>query len=248
MRRPAFLIAAGVAAFLLFLLAFVPAALLLRYLPPGVVLNGVTGSIWRGHANAVTVHGKPLGSLSWSNRPWRLASLELSYDVNLRPAEGNIGLIVSLAKAEQLVLSNLKGQFPLMLVDGLFAPAGWKGTADLDVGELVLVSGYPERVTGTVVVHDLTAPGPGGLDIGNFEITLGEGSVGGDAISGRLRDLGGGPIKVRATLAVKADRSYLLSGEVTTRPGANPVIERDLAFLGPPDSLGRRSFGIEGTL
>jgi len=43
-RRGAY-VAAGIAAFLVFLVAMVPASQLARRLPPGVVLNGAGGTI-----------------------------------------------------------------------------------------------------------------------------------------------------------------------------------------------------------
>jgi hypothetical protein len=76
---------------------------------------------------------------------------------------------------------------------------------------------------------------------------MGEGSVGTGGINGRLRDLGG-PLRVRGTIELATDGSYLLKGEAAPGPGAGPAIFDTLAFLGPPDSLGRRPFTIEGSL
>ena len=53
---------------------------------------------------------------------------------------------------------------------------------------------------------------------------------------------------IRCQALRQPDGSYLLSGEVAPGPGAGPAIFDTLAFLGPPDPLGRRPFTIEGTL
>ena len=99
MRRSTLLVAAGIAAFLLFLVAFLPATLLLRFLPADVALEGVSGTVWRGQAESVSVRlgpvegvarDKALGSLRWSNRPWRLFLLQLDYGVVLRPPGGEV--------------------------------------------------------------------------------------------------------------------------------------------------------------
>ena len=108
--------------------------------------------------------------------------------------------------------------------------------------------GYPVSAAGTVTARQLTAPGERGVNIGTFELTLGEGAVGAEGITGRLRDLDNGPMRVRATLELKSDRSYLISDEVAALPEAGSAVNNTLAFLGPPDSLGRRPFAIEGTL
>jgi general secretion pathway protein N len=248
MRRPGFLIAAGAAAFIVFLIAFLPASVLLRFLPAEVSLSGVQGTVWRGEADALAIRGQPVGALRWSNRPWRLVFLQLDYAVSYLPAGGRVDMDVTLHGPHRIDIANARGALPVMALDGLLGPAGWKATAELDVQRLSLVDGFPESATGILVLRELTAPGERGVNIGSFELTLGEGAVGSDAITGRLRDLGRGPMQVRATLELRQDRSYLLSGEVAAGPDAGAVIQRTLRFLGPEDSLGRRPFTVEGTL
>lgn len=254
MRPARFLIAAGTAAFLVFLLAFLPAHLLLRFLPPDVVLTQVSGSVWRGGAGSVSVRFQPsgnfhsIGAARWHNRPWKLLLLELDYAVTLQPPGGQVTLDVSAGTDGDLLIEDVEGSLPLLAVDGLLAPVGWKGVAELDIDRLLIRSAFPRSASGVLVVRDLTAAGPHGINIGSFELTLGEGAVGTEVITGRLRDLGGGPMKVRGTLELKPDRSYLLTGEVAPGSEQNAVITRTLGFLGPADSLGRRQFTIEGRL
>ena len=248
MRRPALLIAAGAAAFIVFLVAFLPASVLLRFLPAEVSLSGVRGTVWRGEAEELAVSGQPIGSLRWSNRPWRLLALQLDYAVRYLPAGGDVDMDVTLRGPHRIDIAKAHGTLQIMALDGLLGPPGWKATAELEVEHLSLVDGFPESALGTLVLRELTAPGERGVNIGSFELTLGEGAVGGDSIVGRLRDLGGGPMQVRATLELKPDRSYLLSGDVAAGPEAGATIQRTLRFLGPEDSLGRRPFTVEGTL
>jgi len=248
MRRTGCLIAAGAAAFLVFLIAFLPASMVLRFLPAEVALSGVQGTVWRGEAETLSVRGRPVGALEWSNRPWRLPFLQLDYAVRYLPEGGQVGMDVTLRGPHRLEIRDASGTLPIMAVDGLLGPAGWKATAELEVERLSLVDGFPETAMGVLVLRELTAPGARGVNIGSFELTLGEGAVGSDSIVGRLRDLGSGPMQVRATLELNQDRSYLLSGEVAAGPDAGAVIQRTLRFLGPEDSLGRRPFTVEGTL
>lgn len=249
MKRPALLVSAGLAAFLLFLVALLPASMLLRFLPPDLALSGLGGTVWRGSASDVTFRGRSLGPASWSSRPWRLALLELDYAVRIVPVGGGVDLDVRARADGRIGLRNVRGRLPVATFDGLFAPPGWTGEVELDVERLVLEGGFPTEAAGTLIAHKLNAPGERGANIGSFEVTLGAGSVGGEGISGRLRNLDdNGLLRVRATLELKPDRSYLLSGEVAAGPEAGAGIQRTLGFLGPPDSMGRRPFTIEGTL
>lgn len=248
MRRPKLLLAAGTAAFLLFIVALLPASLVLRYVPPEFELRGVSGSVWWGRATEVLLRGQPLGALRWSNRPWRLALLELNYALQLEPAGGAVRLDLRTRGDGRIELLRIRGGFPVTATAGVIGPEGWAGEVEPNVDWLILRGRYPVSASGTVTVRELTAPGNRGANIGTFELTLGEGAVGAEGITGRLRDLGKGPMRVRATLELKPDGSYLISGEVTALPEAGPVVLRTLAFLPPPDSLGRRPFAIEGTL
>jgi general secretion pathway protein N len=247
MSRRAKLTAAGVAAFLVFLVAMVPARQLTSRLPAGIAMTGVGGTIWSGRAASLQVTGRALGALDWFCRPWRLLLAEWSCRVTLRPAGGDVTGDLSGGLDGQVVAQDIRGRLPISAFEGIATPAGWTGQLDLDIRQLRLVDGRPDDASGTLILRGLKAPGPGGALLGDFELVVGEGAVGTDTLSGRLRDLGG-PLRVRGAIELERDGSYLLSGEVAPGPGAGPAIFDTLAFLGPPDDLGRRPFAVEGTL
>lgn len=247
MSRRGLFIAAGVAAFLVFLIAMVPAAQLANRLPTGVAMTGVGGTIWSGRAEQFVVEGNTLGAIEWSCRPWALLRLEWSCGVGLFLPGGEIrGDVSGTFDGRRLAGSDLAGRLPIAAFEGI-TPRGWHGTLDLDVDMLQVVDRRPAEARGMLVVRGLQAPGPAGEALGDFELTIGEGAVGTGALTGRLRDLGG-PLRVRGVIELDSDGTYLMSGEVSPGPGAGPAIFDTLAFLGSPDSLGRRPFAIEGSL
>jgi hypothetical protein len=248
MSRPVLLVAAGSAAFVLFLVAMLPASFALRFLPPELALEGLQGSVWRGRVDNASWKGHALGPLRWSIRPWRLAVLELDYGVDYGVPGETVTLDVAVRRGGRVRLSNLRGALPIARFQGFLSPRGWTGRIELDVARVELRDGRPVAAAGTVHVRGLSAPYAGSGGLGDFELMLGEGSVGAEGIAGRLRDLGTGALTVRATLTLDPRGQYLLSGEVATVPGADSRVQQALAYLGPPDSLGRRSFAIEGTL
>jgi hypothetical protein len=141
---------------------------------------------------------------------------------------------------------DIAGQLPITAFEGLVTPRGWSGLLELDVKTLRIVDRRPADATGSLFLRSLRAPGAGGEMLGDFELTVGEGSVGTGSLSGRLRDLGG-PLHVRGTIELQPDGRYLLSGDAAPGPGAGPAIFDTLSFLGPPDNQGRRPFTIEGS-
>ncbi|MGQ0428592.1 MAG: type II secretion system protein N [Gammaproteobacteria bacterium] len=247
MTRRSLWIAAGSAAFLVCLVAMVPASQLTRRLPPAVVMQGVGGTIWSGHASGLTVDRTSLGTVEWTCRPWRLLLLEWSCRVRLRPGGGAVAADVAGGLGGEIVASDISGMLPISTFEGVATPKGWTGLLVLDIERLRVVGQRPAEAVGLLYLRALKAPGPGGQLLGDFELVAGEGAVGTGTLTGRLRDLGG-PLRVRGALELKPDGSYLLAGEVAPGPGAGPAIFDTLAFLGPPDDLGRRPFSIEGTL
>lgn len=247
MSRRSKLIAAGIAAFLVFLVAMVPANQLAGRLPPGVAMQGVAGTIWSGRAASLHVNGRALGALDWFCRPWRLVLLEWSCRMNLMPPGGEVSADISGSFNGAMEGRDIQGHVPISVFEGIATPAGWTGLLELDVERLRIADRRPEEATGTLFVRALKAPGPRGELLGDFELVVGEGAVGTDTLTGRLRDLGG-PLRVRGAIELKRDGSYLMSGEAAPGPGAGPAIFDTLAFLGPPDDQGRRPFTVEGTL
>lgn len=246
MKRGA-LIAAGAAAFLVFLVAMVPARQLARRLPAGVELGGVGGTIWSGRARSLALNGRSIGTLQWSCRPWRLLVLEWSCTVGLKPPGGEVSGDLSGDFGQEVVGHTLRGRVPIAAFEGIATPRGWTGELELDMAEIRLVGRRPAAASGTLFLRALRAPGAGGQVLGDFELVVGEGTVGSDSLNGRLRDLGG-PLRVRGSIEMEPDGRYLLTGEAAPGPGAGPAIFDTLSFLGPPDSQGRRPFTIEGSL
>ena len=246
MKRGA-LIAAAVAAFLVCLIAMVPANQLARRLPAGVELGGVDGTIWSGSARSLVVKGRPIGALQWSCRPWPLLVLEWSCTVGLKPPGGEVSGDLSGDFGQEIVGHALRGRVPIAAFEGIATPRGWSGDLELDVAEIRLVGRRPAAASGTLFLRGLRAPGAGGQVLGDFELVVGEGTVGSESLNGRIRDLGG-PLRVRGSIELDPKGRYLLTGEAAPGPGAGPAIFDTLSFLGAPDRQGRRPFTIEGTL
>jgi hypothetical protein len=250
MARRGLYLAAGLAAFLVFLVAMFPASQFAGRLPAGIELKGPSGTIWSGRARSLVVQGHPFGPLTWSCRPWRLLLLEWSCALGLKPAGGELAGDFSgdfSGAFGNLVGRSIRGRVPISVFEGIATPRGWTGSIELDLEELAIASRRPQSAAGQLVLRRLRAPGAGGQELGDFELVVGEGSVGGAMLTGRLRDLGG-PLHVRGAVELFDDGRYLIQGEAAPGPGAGPAIFDTLGFLGPPDGRGRRPFTIEGTL
>ena len=246
MPRAGWLAAAGGIAFLGFLAARVPAGILARWLPEGVEASGWTGTIWSGSVAAIAIAGHPAGKLTWSCHPWRLLHLEWSCQLQFDPPQGAASAEFTARPDGTLSFTRIEGRLPLAPLAPDLA-AGWTGWLEPDLLRIEIRDRWPEAASGSLFIRDLTGGRGAATALGDFELVVGPGSVGTGSLSGRLRDLGG-PLRLRATLELKRDRSWQLSGEVAPGPGASPTLFDGMAWLGPPDPAGRRSFTVEGHL
>jgi general secretion pathway protein N len=247
MSQRSLYVAAGIAAFLGFMVAMVPASQFAQRLPAGIALDGVSGTIWSGRARALAVRGHPFGALRWSCGPWRLLLFEWSCTLGLQPRGGQVSGDFSGDFHGDLAGRGIRGSLPLGVFEGLGTPPGWTGSLEVDLAEFAIAARRPQSASGTLFLRGLRAPGAHGQYLGDFELVVGEGSVGGATLNGRLRDLGG-PLRVRGAVELFENGRYLIQGEAAPGPGAGPAIFDTLGFLGPPDGQGRRPFTIEGTL
>jgi hypothetical protein len=248
MSRRASLIAAGAAAFAVFLIAMIPAAQLSKRLPTGYEMTGVAGTIRSGRAAEFLIEGQAVGAIDWFCRPWHMVLLQWSCRVTLRPPDGRFTADLSGGfDGNGLEATNVHGQSPIAAFEGFATPPGWTGRLELDIERIRIIERRAGEATGRLFVRDLRAPGAGGAQLGDFELIVGEGAVGTDRLTGRLSDLGG-PLRVRGAIELLSDGRYFMSGEVAPGPGAGPAIFDTLSLLGPPDASGRRPFSVEGTL
>jgi general secretion pathway protein N len=248
MSRRVSLIAAGTAAFAVFLVAMIPAVQLSKRLPAGYAMTGVNGTIWSGQAAEFRIDGQPVGAFEWFCRPWHLVMLRWSCRATLQPRGGQFTADLSGGfRGDGLEATNIHGQSPIAAFEGIATPPGWTGRLELDIERIRIVDRRAGEATGKMFVRELRAPGAGGAELGDFELVVGEGAVGTDRLTGRLSDLGG-PLRVRGAIELMSNGQYFMSGEVAPGPGAGPAIFDTLSFLGPPDASGRRPFSIEGTL
>ena len=79
------IIPAAIGLYLLFLLVLAPAAWWLKLvtLPPQVQLGPVSGTLWQGQIQAVSLNGYVLQQVNWQLKPWALftGKLALSLDI-----------------------------------------------------------------------------------------------------------------------------------------------------------------------
>lgn len=244
-------IALGVGAYVVFVVATIPASTAYRWLaPPELRLAALDGTVWSGTAALGSIPGLPLRDLRWNLSAWPLMLGRASGSFEARLADGFIRG-AGTATMSGVELRNLQTSTRLQTLAGLLPVSDSLGFVSVDVAELELADGWPVRLIGTMRLSELeVAPlmptQSGGLiALGSYEIEFVDA---GEGLEGRLTDTGG-PLEVSGRLALARDRAYVLEGLVRARPEAGADLVRGLEFMtGEPDGSGRRPFNLSGSL
>lgn len=243
------LVALGVGAFIVLLAVTFPAQIVTGQLArAGVVLGGVSGSLWQGRAASLQAGGIRLGELTWDLHVLKLLTARAAANISLRQNDAfATGEVVALPTG-RVELTDFSASWPLAQLSGGGIPSGWTGMLTLRLDELALDNGVPAAITGTIDILQLVGPANRPAALGSYrvifpapEVSPGEGQV-----VGTLQD-SEGPIAVNGTVRLGPGRSYELGGLIATRPGAPADVVNALQYLGEPDGEGRRPFSIAGT-
>lgn len=248
MTRPRLLIALGLGAFIALLLVTLPAQVVTARLGRfGVEATGVSGSVWKGQAAMMRIRAVPVGQVSWDLHVLKLLTGRASATVAVKQADAFAQGDVSISPGGRISLSDLTASWPLAALSAPGLPAGWKGTANARFSRIVVEHGLPVEVAGTLDVLNLVGPVNRPANLGSYRATFPSATAtGGDGIAADLKDVDG-PINITATLRIQRDRSYLVEGQVATRPEAPSQVVSALQYLGEADASGRRPFSVSGT-
>jgi hypothetical protein len=243
-RRSSLLLAGG-AAFLIALIATLPASLIAGRIGPRLALSGAYGSVWSGGADQVTLDGAPLGALEWTARPSALLRAQLAYHLVLTHPAGHLSGDVAVGLGGAIDASGVEFSLPINALTAIKRPDSWQGAVSGRVDRALVENGWPSALSANLTLSGLRPPGAA-FELGSYALELDPAASKPDTIVGRIKDVSA-PLTVRAQLEVRRDRSYLIEGEVTPKPGTPATIASQLAFLGPADQLGRHSFSVTGT-
>ena len=240
--------ALGIGAFLIFALVTLPARVVLSFVHlPNVTLSGVSGSIWKGRAQAVRSGTTHVGSVDWTLDVLSLFTGKFGANVKVTRTDGFAQGAIAAGAGGRITLRGFTASLPVSSLPPNVVRGGWTGTLNLKVAQMALDNAWPTAMNGTVEVADLVGPANRPAALGGYRIVFPEGAKGGDTLTGTLTDTGG-PLAVNGTVQLKKDRSYLVSGLIATRPNAPSDMSRTLEILGEPDAQGRRQFSIEGSM
>ena len=248
------LIAVGAGAYLVFVIATLPAARISGTLQKqGITLAGVSGTLWNGSAAAVQAGGISLGQVDWKVSALRLFTGTVSAELHAKRDDGYIDAVVGIGAGNKIALRDVRGSLPIAALASLGLPGGvtgWSGTLQLQLQQLTLENRWPTQIIGSVQAGNLIGPPNQPALLGSFRVEFpapNANAASGELI-GAVSSLDDSPLDAVGTLRLAATRNYQIDAQVATRPGAPASINKALQYLGEPDAQGRRPFSMAGSL
>ena len=214
------------------------------FVPDGIKLGGIQGSVWHGKVLEGTAGGAYFTNLSWSFKPLALFTGKAVFDTSINTAGGPISMSFGVGLGGKLSMNDVVGKLSLSAIHPALQANRISGMLNIQLQSLVVKNGWPTELVGSVGVGNLIAGQLGPDSLGNFRAQF---TTEDDAIIGVVEDAGA-VLDVTGTINLTDDRAYSLVGFVSPNNETPPAINRNLRFLGSPDQNGQRQFRFEGAL
>ena len=243
MKRPFWIALLAAVAFVVIVLARMPAAWVLPARAAQWTCASIDGSLWSGTCAGLTVSGTPLGDMSWELRPLRLLAGRLAAHLTLSHGPADAAADVELTFGQRLTARNVVADLPLDPALLPSVPANLHGRAHVELALAQVQRGVIRQLQGRIEARNLEERSGNNTALGSYSVSFPGGS--GDPV-GTLRDLEG-PLALEGTLRLTPAPGFELEGVIAARRGAPPELVNSLRFLGSPDATGRRPFSLSGT-
>jgi len=230
-------------AFVVIVLARMPASWIVPARGPQWACASIDGSLWSGTCSGLTVSGTPVGDLTWELHPLRLATARLAAHLTVSHGPADAAADVELGFGQRLTARNIVADLPLDPALLSSVPPNLHGRAHVDLALARVERGIIRQLQGRIEARNLEERSGNNTPLGSYSVTFPGGS--GDPV-GTLRDIDG-PLALQGTLRLTPAPGFELEGEIAARQGAPPELVNSLRFLGSPDATGRRPFSLSGT-
>ena len=243
MKRPLWIALLAAVAFVVIVLARMPAAWVVPARGPQWACTSIDGSLWSGACVGLTVSGTPLGDLTWELHPLRLAAGRLAAHLTVSHGPADAAADVELTFGQRLTARNVVADLPLDPALVPSVPPNLHGRAHVELALAEVQRGIIRQLQGRIEARNLEERSGNNTALGSYSVSFPGGS--GDPV-GTLRDLEG-PLALEGTLRLTPAPGFELEGVIAARQGAPPELVNSLRFLGSPDATGRRPFSLSGT-
>lgn len=245
MQSRSHLLAAGLVTFIVALIVFFPARVAYRwFVPEGLSLAGIEGSIWGGSAREAEASGVYLRNLTWRMQPLRIFTGKLGFAIEASPTSGFLDANVALGISGAVTLSDVTASLDLQSLQQVAGISGLRGKLSAQFASLVIDSGLPVAADGVLEVADLIIAIPQPSSIGGYRADFFTQESG---VMASVEDTDG-VIDLAGSLQISVDRSYQFIAQLAPKNNTPANVRRQLQFLGSANERGQHELRLEGIL
>jgi len=216
-----------------------------RFLGP-IVLSGVRGTLWDGHADGVSVLGRDLGEIDWRMSKGGLLRGTMVADVRIQGTDIDAAGLVERESGGALTLRDVHFRFPAEVLAPMLdvKDLSLQGAVSGVVAIASVRNGLVESATGNA---RWTEAGVSGAADARFADILGEfAAKPGGGIAGTAHDDGTGNLAVNATFQVALDG--FKADAVLSARNDDPQVQETLRHVGEPQPDGSSKLAIRGRI
>lgn len=232
------------------LLANLPATVIAGWLPDNSVqLQGVTGTLWQGHANKLKVNSDvTLKDVDWQVDWSSLIGLSLAMQLSFNNGEdmsgkGVVAYGLSGAKASDLIL-DMSAETLLKLIP-VSLPVDISGDFSATIQEVSQGTPYCEELQGVVVWNRANVYSPvGNVDLAapKADLTCKEGNL---VVKVNQKSA---QLVSSMDIMLSEGGKYKLNGEILGTDKLAPSIAQSLTWIGPKNAKGATTISFNGVL
>lgn len=233
----------GLAVYLIFLLATVPAArvypLLQTRLAP-LTLYGLEGTLWQGYARSADIGAYRVGPFSWEVHTAKLLLGRVEAQVSFR-GNGEGEAVITRMLGGELRVRAVNANVPVAETAAWLPPlvVGGGGQLMIQQADMTLQGGRIGAAHGSLIWREGVTPAPLLAPLGDLALKL---DTRNKVIHGTLLDKGG-PVQAQGVLTLKADGNYQFSGALSARDAA---LAPALQTLGSAGADGKITLSYQG--
>jgi general secretion pathway protein N len=242
--KPVWIVSA-ILVFLIWLIATVPARLVLAHVSnavPAVYAEGVSGTIWSGKAARMSLsapgYTHELGETQWQLHPWSLLAGKLSVSLNARNGRDQVTSDASLSLGGRVSLANTELSLPASIVRSWYpVPARIDGLLSLQLKSLSVSKAVIDELDGALTWQDAQVDFSGApVKLGSLLAKLSMGDKG--ACKVELSDLGGPLGVVGQVVVTQAEQKWVADVALTPKAGFDPTVANMMSQFGTRTAAG----------
>ncbi|MGI9279875.1 MAG: type II secretion system protein N [Endozoicomonas sp.] len=234
-----------------FMLAELPAAFVWNYAPkmPGIELEGLSGSVWSGSAQELTLNGVELQEVTWDLKPSALLTGKIKADLEVGDDfSAVVGEATVTYSTQGVTIEDLEADASadwLQQLAPMPVPATARGNINLVADTLVYEQGQCVELDGRLAWERGRISSPlGDVKLGKANADL---SCKGNTLEGKIRQ-SSEFLTTDAVFSFDFNGSYSLSGKVSEGKALPENIKNGMKVLGRPDSQGRYPLTFRGRI